>query len=360
MRRLIQRTLAAPVAIAVVCLLALPLTAFANTSGAIAQTGGMSVTLPMAGSGLSVVVVLDVVGNVSQVDLDPIGTYSATKLGPHAVTFENGDGTSQVKINAKHDKLEVKATAPTLASFLGTGSWSADLFGTHETTTVGYTVGAATDGTPTVVIASVAAPSDVAVVQETPKTRSGPKGSGASVRVDFSRDGFTKKLDIVVSVKADHEHAASLKISLSGKDKQKLSGALADLVGTRTWAGHTCDGTAIGFTYAVVADGTVVFGTASGATATSKPDEHGFKVTFDGTKTRVNVHLVQNGGTWELKVATRADQCRNTPAADPTVNTPVNLTPVKAHDHHDATHHAKHRNGGNQTGHNAVIKIHRG
>ena len=141
MHRLIQRTLAAPVAIAVVCLLALPLTAFANTSGAIAQTGGMSVTLPMAGSGLSVVVVLDVVGNVSQVDLDPIGTYSATKLGPHAVTFENGDGTSQVKINAKHDKLEVKATAPTLASFLGTGSWSADLFGTHETTTVGYTVG---------------------------------------------------------------------------------------------------------------------------------------------------------------------------------------------------------------------------
>ena len=273
MHRLIHRTLAAPAAIALVCLLALPLAAFANTSEAIAQTGGMTVTLPMPGSGLSVVVQLDVVGNISQVTVDPVGTYTATKVGPHAVTFDNTDGSPQVKIKAKGDKLAVKASAPTLATLLGSGTWSADLFGTHETTNVGYTIGAATDGSPTVAIDSVAAPGDVTVVQGTPKTHSGPNGADASVKIEFSRDGFTKKLEIKVSVKADEDIGAKLSITLSGKDKQKLSGPLADLVGTRSWAGHLCDGTAVGFTYDVVADGTVAFGAATGAPATSKTEE---------------------------------------------------------------------------------------
>lgn len=360
MIRMIQRTFAAPIGIALIALLALPLAAFANTSGAISQTGGMTVTLPMPGSGLSVVVKLDVVGNVSQVDLDPVGTYSATKVGPHAVTFENGDGTSQVKINAKGDKLAVKASAPTLATFLGSGTWSADLFGTGDTTTVGYTVGSA-GGAPTIAIDSVGAPGDIAVVQGTPKMKSGPKGSDASVRIDFSRDGFTKKLDIRVSVKADGEHAASLKITLSGKDKQKLSGALVDLVGTRSWSGHLCDGTAVGFTYDVVANGTIAFGTAS-APATTKVDKHGLTVKFDGTKTKVDVRLDQKkDGSWELKVSTRTDACKHTPAADPTVNTPVAPDATRSHDHHvGSADPAGHDGNQADNGHQADSKNGRG
>ena len=345
MSRPTYRALAAPLGLALVALLALPLTVLANTSEAIAQTGGMTVTLPMPGSGLSVVVKLDVVGNVSQVDLDPVGTYTATKLGPHAVTFDSTDGTPQIKVNANHDKLEVKAKAPTLASFLGAGTWSADLFGTGEVTTVGYSVGDS-GGAPTIAIDSVLAPSDVAVVQGTPKMKTGPKGSDASVKIDFSRDGFTKKLDIKVSVKATGDNAASLKITLSGKDKQKLAGALADLVGTRTWSGHLCDGTAVGFDYTVAGDGTVAFGTATGAPATAKPDKHGFSVRFDGTKTKVKVRLSEKkDGTWELKVDAKAGKCKHTPAADPIVNTPVSPDASNGHGGHD--------------GHDASVEDHR-
>ncbi len=81
MLRPIRRAVVAPLGIALVALLALPVAVLANTSEAIAQTGGMTVTLPMPGSGLTVEIKLDVVGNVSQVDLDPVGTYSATRSG---------------------------------------------------------------------------------------------------------------------------------------------------------------------------------------------------------------------------------------------------------------------------------------
>jgi hypothetical protein len=244
-----------------------------------------------------------------------------------------------VKIQAKGDKLAVKATAPTLASFLGSGTWSADLFGTHEITTVLYTVGG-TAGVPTIALDSVVAPGDVAVVQGTPKMTTGPKGSDASVKIEFSRNGFTKKLDIKVSVKAGGERPASLKITLSGKDKQKLAGTLEQLVGTRTWAGHLCDGTPVTFGYEVVATGTVgsvVFGTASAPT-TVKTDKHGFTVRFDGTKTRVNVQLEQKKDlSWELKVSAKADKCKHTPAADPKVNTPVKPGADQGHRGHDGS-----------------------
>jgi hypothetical protein len=346
MTRPTHRTLAAPIGMALVALMALPLAALANTSEAVAQTGGMTLTLPMPGSGLSVDVRLDAVGNVSQVDLDPVGTYSATKLGPHAVTFENGDGTSQVKINAKGDKVAVKASAPTLAEFVGTGTWSADLFGTGEKTTVDYTVGDA-GGAPTIALGPVVAPSDVTVLAGTPATKSGPKGSEAKVRIDFSRAGFTKKLEIKVSVKAGGDRPANLKVTLSGKDKQKLSGTLAELIGggERTWFGHLCDGTAVSFTYEVHDPGTVAFGAAT-APVSVKSGKHGLKVKFDGTRTRVAVRLHEKkDGSWELKVSAKAGKCKHTPAPDPTVNTPVAPNADRGHDHHDGSSRSGDRNG---------------
>ena len=45
-----------------VALLALPAGASANTSGPIAQTGGMTTVIPLLGSSLTVAVTLDVVG----------------------------------------------------------------------------------------------------------------------------------------------------------------------------------------------------------------------------------------------------------------------------------------------------------
>lgn len=329
MRKMIQRTFAVPLSLALIALLALPLAVFANTSAAIAQTGGMSVTMPMPGSGLSVVVTLDVVGNLSTVTIDPVG-YTATKLGPHAVTFDNTTSNTQVKINAKGVKLAVKASAPTLASFLGSGTWSADVFGTGTATVVGYTVGA-TGAAPTIAIDSVSAVAGIVAVQGTPKLTTGHKDSSASVQVVFTKDGFTKKLDIKISVKNEGARPASLKITLTGKDKQQLSGALVSLLGDHAWAGHLCNGTPVSFTYRVNVPGVIVFGTATGATATAKSDEGGLTVSFDGTKTKVNIDLDQHKDlTWGLDVSTRTDKCKGTPAPNPTVNTPVVLDTTKA------------------------------
>jgi len=304
-------------------LLALPAAVFANTSGPIAQTGGMTATLPLMGSSLKVDVKLDVVGNITTVDLDPIGTYEASKVGPHAVTFDSTDGTTQVKIKAKGDKLSIRAKAGSLAAFIGSGTWSADVFGTGAPTNVAYTVGAAPDGTPTVKIDSVTPAAGVTFVTPAPETKTGDEGSRATAKVIFSANGFMKTLKITVGVSTEGTHPASLKIELSGKDRQKFSGPLADLLGAHMWSGHLCDGTPVSFTYDVVDPGTAVFGSAT-APATVKTHGHGFSVRFDGTKTRVMVLLVpQEGTTWTLKVMGKTDHCRGTAAVDPTVNTPV-------------------------------------
>jgi len=370
MKKPTYRTLAAPLGIALVVMLALPLAALANTSEAIAQTGGMTLILPMPGTALKVDVKLDAVGNISAVDLDPVGTYLATKRGPHAVTVESGDGTSQVKINAKGDKLAVKASFATLASLLGTGTWSADLFGTHAPTSVPYTIGDV-GGEPTLALGAITGgPSDMVVTPGTPEMKSGPKGSEAKVKIEFTRDGFTKKLEIKVSVKGHGDRPATLKITLSGKDKQKLTGTLAELIalGTRTWSGHLCDGTPVSFTYSVQAPGMVVYGNDATPPATVKThedgDEHGdesgiesgFDVRFDGTKTKVKVRLEQEeDGSWELKVDAKADKCKHTPANDPTVNAPDGPNVHLGHGHHGDPAKSDHTDG-NKADHTDGVK----
>ncbi len=328
MLRLKKQLFAVPIGFALAALLALPMTVLGNTSAAIAQTGGMSVTLPLApllGGPLTVEVKLDGTGNVSQVNLNPIGTYSATKLGPHAVTFAKGDGTTQVSIKAKGDKLSVKASAGTLDGLLGAGTWSADVFATGTKSTVAYTVGKAADGTPTIAVNSVTPAAGITVVQDPPKTETEDHEASASVRVAFSANGYTKKLSISVSVDTEGTHKASLKITLSGKDRQKLSGTLAEIgLGLHTWTGALCDGKAVGIRYNVLDTGAVSFVDATGGTTTVKSGEHGFSVRFDGTKARVKVSLQKSDdGTWTLKVEARTGKCKNTPAPLPTVNTPV-------------------------------------
>jgi len=326
MLRLRNHFFTVPIGVALITLLALPMTVLGNTSGPIAQTGGMTATFPLLGSSLKVEVKLDVVGNVSQVNLDPIGTYSATKLGPHAVTFTRADGATQVNIKAKGDKLSIKASAGTLDALVGFGTWSANVLGTG-TATVAYTIGKASNGTPTVAINSVVAPAGITVVQDPPKTETEDHGASASVKVAFSLNGFTKKLTIKVSVKADGERPASLKIELSGKDRQKLTGTLAELLGSHTWSGRLCNGTAIGIRYNVLGDnstGTVAYVDATGGTATVKSNEHGFSARFDGTKITVKVRLQKaEDGTYALKVDAKTDKCKDTSAPQPKVNTPV-------------------------------------
>jgi hypothetical protein len=321
---------------ALIALLALPATAFANTSGPIAQTGGMSATIPLLGASLTVDVVLDTVGNITSVGLNPVGDFSATKVGPHAVAFDNAAGTTQVRIQARGDKLSLKATSGSLADLVGKGSWTADVFGTGAKTTVSYTIGDDGTGAPTLVVDPVVPADGSVVTQGTTETKSGHGGASARVRIDFALNGFVKHLSIGVSTSTeDGKTQARLSITLSGKDKQLLSGTLASLLGAHTWAGHLCDGTAVGIAFTVADDGTgkgvVSFDPATfatGAPATAKATKDGFVAWFEGTRTMVKVRLSQaEDGSWNLKVGAKTDRCKDSTYADPTVNTPINLKP---------------------------------
>ena len=333
------RIVAAPMAIGLTALLALPLVALAGATDAITQTGGMTVTLPGLGSPVTVSVTLDASGNLSAVNLDPTsaGTYSATAVSGHAVSFVSADGTTQVKIKAHGSKLSVGATAGSLASLVGSGTWSAAVFGTGTTSTVGYTVGNAS-GTPTLSIDSV---TGFAGTASTPVTKAGKDGSSVSGMVTYTKDGYTKILTIRVSVSATGAKKASIKITLTGRDVQKTTGTLAALAGTHTWSGMTCDGTAVGITYTVDSPaGTVTYVSASGGTVTLGKSEHGwargaekgsssrpasgFVAHFDGTRLVVRVGLVKMpDGTYKLDVGYNKGCRSKTPVTPPTVNTKI-------------------------------------
>jgi len=359
------RSIAAPLAIGLVALLALPLVALATTSDAIAQTGGMTVTLPGLGTPVTVTVVLDATGNLSSVNLDPTsaGTYSASTVNGHAVSFVNAGGTTQVKVKAFGSKLSVGARAATLGDLVGSGTWSANVFGAGTGSSVNYTVGNSS-GTPTLSIDTVTPGAGVTDTVTAPVTKTDGGGSSVWAAVTFTKDGFEKKLTIRVSVSAEGTKKAGIRITLTGRDVQKMTGPLSTLAGSHTWSGTTCDGTAVGLTYTVGLDGSVTYVSATGGTVTlggwdhgfgfghgfwkgsgsDKGSEHassstptsGFLARFDGTKLMVWVRLVQvPGGTdYALLVGYHKGCESKTPVAPPAVNTPVLPGANLPGDHH--------------------------
>jgi hypothetical protein len=248
-----------------ILLFAFPGAAAANTNEPIAQTGGMSVSLPLLGGSLTVGVQLDpTTGKITTVTLDPTGTVAATKTTDHSVKFANADGSVKVSVRAKGSRLSIVARA-TLAQLSGSGSWSADLFGTSAKSTVHYTVGS-NAGAPTLSIDSVTPAADITSTTSGPTSKSGDKWAWAGARITFVHAGYEKHLSIFIGV--GDSGKAALSIVLSGRDKLKLSGALDTLVGTRTWSAHLCDGKAVSVTYKVNSDGTVSFVSSDGAPAT--------------------------------------------------------------------------------------------
>jgi hypothetical protein len=300
-KTILTRRLVAPALIAIA--LAFPVGIAANTSEQIAQTGGM--TLPLLGASVTVEIKLDAVGHISEVNFTPAGALTETRSGDHRVSFANADGTVKVDIAARGHKLSLKAKTGSLDDLVGSHVWSAAVFGPGTGSTVPYTIGN-NGGKPTLEIGAATVPAGVTATVSAIKT----SGNNVSGRVTFESDGYTKTLLIWVHVDQGGGKAM-LKIVLSGKDKQRLSGSLAELVavGTRTWSAHLCDETAATVNYAVNADGTVTFVSAVPATVSVKTKGKGFTATFDGTKVRVSVSLKAKGGSYELKVDGKTDKC---------------------------------------------------
>jgi hypothetical protein len=305
-------------AVAGFLLAAAPGGVFATTNAPIAQTGGMTATLPLLGTPLTVAVTLDDTGKISGVALDPTTALSKTKSGDDFVKFTNTDGTVKVTVKAVGGRLAIKARAKTLSDLLGTGSWSADVFGTGAKSSATYTVGKNGAGAPTVSFGTVSPAAGITwklgppqALKMSPDTRKGDskdKGSRALAIGTFSWNGFVKTLSISVGVAGSGE--ASLAITLSGRDAQKLSGTLASLAGARTWSAHLCDGSAVSIKYHVASDGTVVYDGATGATATEKTFGNGFWAWFDKGRAGLFANLVKNtDGTYNLIVFGRSGDC---------------------------------------------------
>jgi hypothetical protein len=314
-------------------LLALPGGVAANSNNPIAQTGGMSASLPLLGTTLTVDVALDGVGNISGVTLNPSTTLSSTSTAKDVVKFSNTDGSVKVSVKASGDRMAVKARS-TLENLLGAGTWSANVFGTGSAS-VDYAIAKDADGNPTVSIGDITAPSGVVATKVDPTSKASPKSSKKSdgrawafAGVSFSHDGFTKRLSISISAVLP-DGPAKLAIVLSGRDRQKLNGSLDQLAGARTWSAKLCDGTPVEVDYHVTTDGTVVFDGTTGAPATERDlkagsdklkfsGKHfgrknvvsGIVVRFDKTRVGVAVLLVKNDdGTYTLKVAGSSGRC---------------------------------------------------
>jgi hypothetical protein len=263
--------------------LAFPAGAAANANNPITQTGGMTATLPLPliGTPLTVKVSLDGVGDISGVTLDPSGALSGTSSAKDVVKFSNADGSVKVTVKASGDHMAIKAKAD-LAKLLGDGAWSANVFGTGDAK-VAYTIGKDGNGNPTVSIGAVSAPSGVDSTKLDPKSKTSGKFAWASAGVLFSHDGFTKRLTISIGTHKT-DGSARLSIVLSGRDRQKLTGTLAQLAGDRTWAAKLCTGTAVSVKYHVASDGTVVYDGADGAPASEKDVKSGWNKKDDKSK----------------------------------------------------------------------------
>jgi len=315
-------------------MLAFPGLVAATTNEPIAQTGGMTATFPLLGTALTVDVTLNDVGDISDVALDPTGSLTKTAGDTHMVKFSNTGGTAMVAVRAGGSSLSIKAKS-TLADLSGQSSWAADVFGSGTKSTVKYTIGSDA-GAPTLVIGAITTPSGVTSAVITPaskagadKAKGGDKAKGdrawAFGGVTFTSGGYTKHLWISVSANKT-DGAATVAITLSGRDKLKLTGTVAELAGARTWTAHLCDATPVSVAYHVASDGSVVFDSATPATFTEKTFDaskfgfwkhdtangtvKGFFVRFDKTRVGVSAWLKANGdGTFTLAVKGSSGHC---------------------------------------------------
>jgi len=327
-----QRTrfpLAALAALLVVALL--PTAAAAGTSEAVAQTGGNRLTLAIPGAPLGIDVVLDDFGRITQVEITeaPGGggavTTSATPEADHPgrVRFVTTDGGTVVDVKAKGAKLSTKVATMDPGAVVGTHEWSADLWGTGSPTSVTFTVAIGGLGYPEIVTGSVATSDPTAVIGPV-TTKSDEDEYESETRVTFRNDGYVKTLEIAVEThlgEEDSSRPVTLKTQLKARDTQELDHQpLTDLVGTRTWNGLLCDGSAAAVTYVVTdngdgtADAVLLDVSIGGAPAsldayTVRAEEHGFEVRFVGTAARVRIELKpRDDGTWRLKVSSKTTE----------------------------------------------------
>lgn len=310
----------------------LPSAAAAHTTEAIADTGGMSLSLNVLGAPVVVGVTLDAFGNIIEVVITDGASgdagFGRTRSGEHKVQFtrDSADGSTVINVKAKNSKLSVKLRTSNLSDVLGTHVWTGDIFGSGTATKVTFMI-----GTPNGPYAEI---TSVSVDDTTPAYRiDGPYTERdddddededeyeSKARITFfSEDGFKKTLKIEVETHFgdddddDDDHDGTytkLKVELTGRDQSTLTGD--DALGEHTWTGLLCDETPAAVTYMVSTDGVRIVENgvevAEGVRADVDQDDDGFTVRFTDSNgddgAYLKVELEDEHGTLELKVKSR-------------------------------------------------------
>ncbi len=179
---------------AVVLMGVLPGVAAANTTEAIAETGGMTLTIP--GVPVTVSVTLDQFGNIDTIGIDDTG-FVATRTGKHKMRFSNGttDGSTEIRIEADGEELSTELRTLNFADVLGDNVWTGDIFGTGDTTTVTFTVVQAGSGSETYAeITSVVVDTLFDFMVDGPETELTAAGvtseAESEAEIEFFFDGF--------------------------------------------------------------------------------------------------------------------------------------------------------------------------
>lgn len=270
------------------------------------------VTLTLVGTPLVASVTTDAGGGLVDVTLEPAEGYDPAAARPNKVAFVNEDAGVSVKVSAKHGGERVEARAGSLADISGDSGWSGDVFDSGETTNVGFTVGAADDGGPTITDVTVESPLENTVGEVQRNAEGGFQS--ARVSIEFTGSGQTRVLTIKAATFTgrDGETKSSLKVGLSRTHGRLL--ADGEAVGAHSWSGQLCDGTAAGFTYTVSEAGEI-------ADVVATPEA---EVGVDGGRAKVafsdreRVSIKVRGEGAEMTVGT--DERIRCDRTDPTVN----------------------------------------
>jgi hypothetical protein len=308
-----------------------------TTTVAPAPAAMSTFTLPLLLSSLTVDVTTDAGGGLLDVSLSggAAASLDPVQVKPNRVSFVNENGSVNVKVSAKHGGERVTVRAGALADILGQGGWSGDVFDTGETSSVGFVVADAGDGSPNLTDITVSSPAQYQIgeVKLSSDDDDDDSERSASVSIEFSQAGQTRTLRIKAEVETDDgETNAHLKISLGRvKGRQLASGAA---VGDHTWNGMLCDGTPAAIGYTVGEDGRITI-TSTSPEADARSDGREASIRFSD-KERVRVNVTGDDGELTVSTAEKIRCGRNTP----TVNgQPVTTTSIPDDDEDDDGDH---------------------
>ncbi len=309
------------------------------------------ITLPFLSTPVTLTVTTGPGGNIVSAELDTPDAFATDTVSPNKVKFESTDGALQVSVKSKGNEQRVTAKAGELATLVGTGKWSGDVFGDGQLSTVDYTVGDDA-GNPTLSAINALGGAGITAEAGEPEMSVDDDHASARVSVLFTKDGQSRTLSIKVSVHLesdddddDDESGASLRISLG-----KLRGVPVDALlaaGDKTWTAALCDGvTTATVLYTVNEDGTLDFTSVDPADAEVKHDESNrIEIRFSGDE-RVRISSSLEDGKITVNIKERI-RCRD--AVDPTTN--VTNTVADDDDDDDEDHDGDHHRGGDDDDH---------